>query len=87
MHSAQSHCSFLQQNTLEDVHKSKIEGSAYELQAAQRLVFSFMIGTIHTGIWDNPHYDSDAHDRNDAVEISSDEIFQSTGRATFGCVC
>ena len=48
--------------------QKQIEGSAYELQSAQRLVYSFMIDTIHTCTWDNPHYDSDAPDRNDAVE-------------------
>ena len=68
--------------------QKRIEGSAYELQALQCLVYSFMlIDTIHTRAWDNPHYDSDAPDRNDAFEITSDEIFQSTGQATFGCVC
>ncbi len=50
-------------------------------------MYSFMVDTIHTCIWDNTHYDSDAPDRNDAVEITSEEIFQSTGQATFGCVC
>ena len=67
--------------------QKRIEGSAYELQAAQRLVYSFMIDTIHTRIWDNPQYDSDAPDRNDVVDINGDKIFQSTGQATFGCVC
>ena len=66
--------------------QKRIEGSAYELQAAQRLVYSFMIDTIHTRIWDNPQYDSDAPDRNDVVDINGDKIFQSTGQATFGCV-
>jgi hypothetical protein len=67
--------------------QKRIEGSAYELQAAQRLVYSFMVDTIHTRIWDSPHFDSDAPDRNDVVDIAGDEIFQSTGQATFGCVC
>jgi hypothetical protein len=67
--------------------QKRIEGSAYELQAALHLVYSFMIDTIHTSIWDNPHFDIDAPDRNNAVEITSDEIFQSSGQATFGCFC
>ena len=45
-----------------------------------------MIDTIHTLKWYNPHYDSDAPDRNDAAEITRDDIFQSAGQATFDCV-
>jgi hypothetical protein len=42
---------------------------------------SFMIDIMHNCIWDNPHYDPDAPDKNDAVEITSDEMIQSTGQA------
>jgi hypothetical protein len=49
-------------------------------------VLLLMIDTMHNRIWDSPHYDSDAPDRNDVVDITGDKIFQSTGQATFGCV-
>ena len=68
--------------------QKRIEGSAYELQAAQRLMYSFMIDTVHTRIWDGPHSDDDVPDNcaSDSSMMTRDAIFQSTGQATFGCV-
>jgi hypothetical protein len=66
--------------------QKQIEDSASGIQAAQCLVYLFMIDTIHTCIWDNPHYDSDTPGRHHAVDITGDEIFQSYGQA-FCCVC
>ncbi len=68
--------------------QKRIEGSAFELQAAQRLMYSFMIDTIHTRIWDGPHSDDDVPDNCDVDSsmMTRDEIFQSTGQAMFGCV-
>jgi hypothetical protein len=60
--------------------QKQIEGSAYEVQAAQRLVYAFMIDTIHTRIWDNPHYDSDAPDRNNAVESLVMRLFRALSK-------
>jgi hypothetical protein len=36
--------------------------------------------TTHTCIWDNPHYDIDAPDRNKVVYITGDEIFRALGK-------
>jgi hypothetical protein len=68
--------------------QKQIEVSAYELQAAQRLMYSFMIDTIHTRIWDGPHSDDDVPDKCDVDSsmMTRDKNFQSTGQATFGCV-
>ena len=60
--------------------QKRVEGSAYELQAAQRLVNSYMIDTIHTRIWDYPNYDSDAPDRNDGVETLVMIFFWALGK-------
>jgi hypothetical protein len=43
--------------------QKRIEGSAYELQATQRLMYSFMIDTIHTRIWNGPHSGYDVPDK------------------------
>jgi hypothetical protein len=66
--------------------QKRIEGSAYELQAAQRLMYSFMIDTIHTRIWEQPDCDADVPDSHHYDETTRNGIFQSTGQATFGCV-
>jgi hypothetical protein len=51
-------------------------------------MYSFMIDTIHTRIWDGPHSDNYVPDNCDVDSsmMTRDEIFQSTGQATFGCV-
>ena len=63
-------------------------GSAYELQAAQRLMYSFMIETVHTRIWDDLEYnsDDDSDTPNGAGDDSQDKVHESTGRATFGSI-
>lgn len=69
--------------------QKRIEGSAYELQSAQRLMYSFMIDTIHTRIWDEPDYDSDAAPpgRKGVAGITEDhDVYQGTGQASFGCI-
>ena len=43
-----------------------------------------MIDTLHTRIWDGPHLDES--DINDIDNMTTDETFQSTRQATFGCV-
>jgi hypothetical protein len=67
--------------------QKRLEGSAYELQSAQRLMYSFMIDTLHTRIWEDPDYDSDIPDINDVIDMTTaDEIYQGTGQATYGWV-
>jgi hypothetical protein len=59
-------------------------GSAFELQAAQRLMHSKMIDTVHTRIWgEDPTL---PNNRNDAVDIDRNALYQGTGQATFGWV-
>ena len=58
-------------------------GSAYELQSAQRLAYSFMIETVYSRIWDDPTVSRNM----DEIDNSNvDDIEQSTGQATFGSV-
>ena len=59
-------------------------GSAFELQAAQRLMHSKMIDTVHTRIWgEDPTL---PNNRNDTVDIDRNALYQGTGQATFGWV-
>lgn len=60
-------------------------GSAYELQAAQRLMYSFMIKTVHTRIWED-HDSNSISEKVDALGESEDTIYEGTGQATFGHV-
>jgi hypothetical protein len=53
------------------------EGTKYESQAAQRLAYSCMIDTVHLRIWDN------ATDEPPLAPPDTDEIFESTGQASF----
>ena len=50
-------------------------------------MYSYMIDTIHTRIWDKAICDSDLPDSHHDDETTRNGIFQSTGQATFGCVC
>jgi hypothetical protein len=73
--------------------QKKHEGSAYELQSAQRLMYSFVIDSVHTRIWE-----SDIDDNSNGPElednVSSEDmhhnlqnsVYQGTDQATFGCV-
>ena len=59
------------------------EGSSFEWQAAQRLSYSLMIGTVHTCIW-KPfcHLPMPASDSSSNPTV----VQQSTGKARFGTV-
>lgn len=63
------------------------QGSAYELQAAQRLTSSFMIDTVYRKIWgnDDGYVVTSANEQSDASRTSSScaTVIQSTGKATF----
>jgi Plavaka transposase len=68
-------------------------GSAYELQSAQRLTYSFIIDSVHTRIWEsdmdnnqnslNFENNVGAEDMDDKIETS---VYQGTDQATFGRV-
>ena len=53
------------------------KGTKYELQAAQRLAYSFMIDTVHSRIWNN------ATDEASPTPPDTDKLFESTGQASF----
>lgn len=71
-------------------------GSAYELQSAQRLAYSFIIDTVHTRVWEyqNNHYPhsslnllSSTLEEEEGVEDNIEtSVYQGTDQATFGCV-
>lgn len=69
--------------------QKRTTGSAYELQAAQRLTYSFMIDTVHGRIWEKDLLVPDSKDEVDyesTITTGGNEICHSTGQATFGSV-
>ena len=64
-------------------------GSAYELQSAQRLTYSYMIDSVHTRIWESDTLHTHIWEESDVKENEKcpDSIYQGTDQATFGSVC
>jgi Plavaka transposase len=57
-------------------------GSAYELQSAQRLAYSLMINAVYARMWESTATDSHVSIPPDGT-LTPDEHFASTGKATF----
>lgn len=59
------------------------DGSEYELQAAQRLSYSLLIDSMYTQIWEPLPADNVAMLMAGDTSDNTNEIFQSSGQATF----
>ena len=67
-----------------------MKGSAYELQSAQRLMYSVAIDTVHTRIWDTEDREnSSTEDSDDELDSTNNTnaIYQGSKKATHGYIC
>jgi Plavaka transposase len=64
-------------------------GSAYELQSAQRLMYSFIIDSVHARIWESDSSSIEAVELDEDIDDDDvhNSVYQGTDQATFGCVC